>query len=91
MNKTGKYELRSQSKSMGPTMNIGKEGLTPATIEEVKTQLRRNKLIKIKVLKSFAETMDKKEVGKKLSEETNSVLIDNVGFVYVLADPSIVK
>lgn len=86
-----KMQLRSKSKTMGPTMSIGKEGLTSSVVEEIKRQLRQKKLIKIKMLQALAEITDKKELAKKLVEETGGILIDHIGFTYVLADKSIVK
>jgi len=85
-----KYELRSKAKTMNPNMNIGKEGLTESVVEEIKRQLRQKKLIKIKMLQNIADKVDKKEIAKQLEEKTGGVLIDNVGFTYVLAIKGIV-
>jgi RNA-binding protein len=85
-----KYTLRSRSKRMDTTMSIGKGGLTPSVIAEIKRQLHKRKLIKVKMLSSLADTVDKKAIGKELAEATNAVLIDQIGFVYVLAEKSTV-
>ena len=86
-----KYELRSRGRTLSPIMNIGKEGLTPAVVKEIKEQLRKKKLIKIKMLGTVADTKDKKAIAKELAELTDSVLVDHIGFVYVLADKALVR
>ncbi len=86
-----KMELRSKAKTMNPDMNLGKAGLTPSVITEIKTKLRQKKLIKIKMLPSLSEGSDKKEIAKKLAAETDSILIDHIGFTYVLAEKSTVE
>jgi RNA-binding protein len=86
-----KYELRSKAKRMEPNLNLGKEGLTESVVEEIKRQLRRNKLIKIKMLPSMSDKADKKQIAKELELKTGAVLIDSIGFTYVLAVKSVVK
>ena len=71
-------------------MNIGKEGLTETVIEEVKRQLRQKKLIKIKMMQALAQQSNKDEIAKQLAEATESLLVDRVGFIIVLASKSVV-
>jgi RNA-binding protein len=58
--------------------------LTDNTIKEIEKQLKKRRLIKIKMLRAFFEGKNKKEVAKEIAEKTNSILIDSVGFVVVL-------
>jgi len=58
--------------------------LTENTIKEIKKQLNKKKLIKVKLLRAFVKGKDKKLIANKIAEETNSKLIDMVGFVIVL-------
>ena len=71
-------------------MNIGKDGITETVIEEVKRQLRQKKLIKIKMMQALAQQSDKNEIAQQLAEATESILIDRIGFVIVLANKSLV-
>ncbi len=79
-----KIQLRSKARLLEPILMIGKNGLSPGTIEEVKKQLKEKKLIKIKILKSALRNQDRKEFAKELAEKTSSEIIEQVGFVIVL-------
>ena len=54
-------QLIERSKAIEPTIRIGKSGITESQIEEIKKQLKKRKLIKIKFLRSFIESNDKKQ------------------------------
>ena len=77
-------ELKSKAMLLEPIINVGKAGLTDSVIEEIKVQLKKRKLIKIKFLKSALKDKDKKELAQELVEKTNAQLIHKVGFVVVL-------
>ncbi len=77
-------KLKENAKILEPVIRIGKNGLTESTIKEIKKQLNKKKLVKVKLLRAFVEGKDKKLVADKIAEETNSRLIDLVGFVVVL-------
>ncbi len=44
----------------------------------------QSQLIKIKFLRSAIENADRKELAKEILEKTDSILIEQVGFVIVL-------
>jgi RNA-binding protein len=77
-------KLKEKAKTLEPVIRIGKNGLTENTIKEIKKQLNKKKLIKVKLLKAFVKGKDKKLVANKIAEETNSKVIDLVGFVVIL-------
>jgi len=79
-----KQKLVEQAKFLEPILRIGKSGLTPGAIEEIKKQLKKRKLIKLKFLKPALEGKDRKELAKEIAEKTGSELIHQVGFVVVL-------
>lgn len=79
-----KMGLRSKAKTLEPIVRIGKNGLTEGTVNEIKTQLKKKKLIKIKLLKSFIQDQNKKELTKKIESLTDSEIIESVGFILVL-------
>ena len=79
-----KKDLISKSKTLEPIMRIGKSGLTDSVIIEIKKQVHRRKLIKIKFLRAAIEDKKKKDFAKEIAERTNSELIHQVGFVIVL-------
>ncbi len=79
-----KIQLRAKSKTIEPVLRIGKNGLTEGMINEIKLQLKKRKLIKIKLLKSFVQDKDKKLLVQEIAHSTNSEIIESVGFILVL-------
>jgi len=77
-------KLKEKAKTLEPVIRIGKNGLTESTIKEIKKQLNKKKLIKVKFLRAFISDKNKKEVAKEIAEKTSSQLIYMVGFVVVL-------
>lgn len=77
-------ELKSKSNQLHVMVRIGKNGITDNTIEEISKNLKAHKLIKIKLLKSFPELENRKEIAKSLAEKTGSQLIQATGFTIVL-------
>lgn len=79
-----KKELKNKGKLLEPIIRIGKNGLKDSVIDEINKHLKKRKLIKIKFLKSFIKGEDRKRIAQEIATKTNSVLIDQVGFVAVL-------
>lgn len=77
-------ELRGMAARMEATTHIGKNGITPSIIEEISRQLKDNKLIKVKLLKSAVEEMPREEIAKQLAEKTRAELIEVKGNTVVL-------
>jgi len=77
--------LRSRSKLLTPVGFIGKAELSENVLEELRRQLKAKKLIKIKVHKAFYEGKDKKERAQFVADQLNADLIDQVGFMVVVA------
>ena len=84
MNKRIK-ELRAKAHTLDPVGFIGKEGMSPGTIEELKRQLKEKKLIKIKVSKILFEDKDKKEVAENIALALGGILIEQKGHTVVVA------
>ena len=78
-------DLMEKAKALEPQIRIGKNGLTANALEEIKSQLKKKKIIKIKILKSALDLKDKKEIVKDLQQMTESKVILQVGFVVVLS------
>ncbi|MFW5891320.1 MAG: YhbY family RNA-binding protein [bacterium] len=76
--------LLDRSKAISPILWIGKKGITDSVIDELKKLLKKKKLVKIKLLRSFIEENNKKEVAKNLAIKTDSMIINVVGFTITL-------
>lgn len=79
-----KNKLKDKAKKIEATIRIGKNGLTYTMLDEIKKQLKTKKLVKIKMLKTFIEDKNKKEVAEEIATKCKAVLIDLVGFVVVI-------
>lgn len=67
-------------------LQLGKKGITEAFIREVKNRLKKQNVIKIKILKSFRKstTMDRREIAKYIAEKTGARVIDVRGYTFIL-------
>ena len=65
------------------TVQIGKDGITEGVINEIKTQLKKRKIIKIKFLQN-ADRENFKEKVKELAEKCNADVVEIRGFTAVL-------
>lgn len=69
---------------MESSTHIGKNGVTPSLIEELARQLKDNKLVKVKLLKSALDELSREEIAKQLAAKTGSELIEVKGNTVVL-------
>lgn len=76
MEKEKLYQLKSEASKISPILNIGKNGITDTLIEELNKQIKANRLVKVKILKSAEEGKDLKVIADELAEATRSTVID---------------
>ena len=77
-------ELLKKGRQLSPSLRIGKSGLNEEIIKEIKLQLKKKKMVKVKFLRSYIENKNKREEGLQLAKRTNSEFLYSVGFVVVL-------
>ena len=73
-------DSRKIAHRLDPVIRVGKEGITDSLIEQIKTYIKKHKMIKVKFLK----VDNKDEKFKELAERTNTELIHQIGFTIVL-------
>jgi RNA-binding protein len=83
MEKKRIIELRGKAQQLRPSVHVGKEGITPAIIDELSQQLKKNKLVKVKLLSSFEA--DRRESAERLAHVSCSILVEIRGKTVVLA------
>jgi RNA-binding protein len=76
-------ELRGKAQALPATVHIGKEGITQTIIDEIVKQLKKTKLVKVKLLPALEK--DRDEAGSELAKATTSVLVEVRGRTVVLA------
>ena len=74
--------LRKEANGIETIVFVGKTGVTENTVVEVNNALRAREIIKGKVLENSFITP--RQVAEKLSEETNSEVIQVIGSKFVL-------
>jgi RNA-binding protein len=82
--KEARKELMRRALELSPTVHVGKDGLKDSLYEEITAQLKKARLIKIKVL-SNAES-DTREAADAIATATDSVAVDVRGSVIILTD-----
>lgn len=76
-------ELRGRGQKLQPTVYVGKEGITSSVLEEISRQLKKSKLIKVRLLPSLES--DRKMAGEHLASESHAVLVEVRGRTVLLA------
>ena len=74
-----------------PHCILGKSGITEEFVNHVIKLLKRYKIIKVKALKSMATTSNMRTIANRLSEQTNSYVIDLRGKTFILSKTPIEK
>lgn len=84
MEKEKLYRLKAEANQLSPILNIGKNGITETLIEELNKQIKANRLVKVRVLKSAEEGKDLKDIAEEIAAATRSTLIEVRGRTVVL-------
>lgn len=84
-------KLARKARGLEPVMRLGKKGLTENAVAELRRQLRKKKLMRVRLLPSFFENVPKKEVFMRVAESCGGILVDATGFVIALASKKEVK
>ena len=71
-----------------PTVWIGKSGASPELVTEIGKQLKRNKYVKCKILKSALSEQETKQITATVAEQTGSTLVEVRGHTFILFKPS---
>ena len=79
-----KIMLKSKAKALEPVVRVGKSGLSDSMVEEINKNLRKRKLIKIKLLKPSYKIQGKENLIGLIVQKTGSDLVESVGNVIVL-------
>ena len=81
-------EILSRSKALRPIVQIGKNGLSEGSLEEIQKHLKKRNLIKVKCLRySINPELDAKtqldEMAARISKKTAAEIISITGFAMV--------
>ncbi len=82
--KDARKELMRRANELNATVRVGKDGLGQGLFDEITAQLKKNRLIKAKVLSN--SDGDAKEMAEAIAEATGCIVVDVRGGVMVLTD-----
>ncbi|MEM4755507.1 MAG: hypothetical protein QW594_00020 [Candidatus Woesearchaeota archaeon] len=66
------------------TMRLGKQGLSIGVLQELKGQLKRRGIIKIRMLKTYPFQADRKSEAIRIAQVADADLVGIVGYFIVL-------
>jgi putative YhbY family RNA-binding protein len=79
-----KRHVRHELKEEGPTIWVGKEGLSPQVTAQVESQLQRTRMVKIRILKSALQAETAKAIATRTAEQVNAALVEVRGHVFII-------
>ncbi|MBE6522214.1 MAG: YhbY family RNA-binding protein [Thermoplasmata archaeon] len=82
--KDARKELMRRANEINPTVHVGKDGLDQGLFDEITVQLKKNRLIKVKVLSNSEDGA--KDAAAAIEENTGAVIVDVRGGVIVVTD-----
>jgi len=82
-----KRRIRRKMSAERPTIRVGKEGATRKVVDEVSRQLENREIVKVRILKTALKEKSAKYLASKISEQTDSTLIDLRGHTFILYKP----
>lgn len=82
--KDARKELIRRANELNPTVHVGKDGLDQGVYDEINNQLKKNRLIKIRVLSNSDDNA--KGTAETIAEVTGAVVVDVRGGVIILTD-----
>ena len=82
MKKIDRLNYKARAHKIGVSVLIGKAGLSEKVIDEINSQLKAHKLIKIKV--SSNDKLYRNQIQEKICKITDSVVINKIGKILVI-------
>lgn len=74
-----------ESKEDIPVIQVGKNGVTEQLIVEIKKYLKKNRTLKVRILKSaYSEREDKKKIAEDVSAKCKVKLVDLRGNTFII-------
>lgn len=77
------HKKRAEANQLPVSLQIGKHGITDATIAELQGQLKKNHLVKVRLLRSATHESGDQEQAERLAEATGATLVDVRGHTAV--------
>jgi RNA-binding protein len=79
-----KRRIKRELSMEKPTIWIGKGGASQDVVKEIASQLDRNEMVKIKILKSALENTTVKQFASKIATMADASLVEIRGHTFIL-------
>ncbi len=85
-----KKKIKAKKAQSRPDIHIGKKGVTQQVLNEIENRLKREGVVKIRILRSAIETtgMDRRELARFVAEKLGVRLVEVRGRTFILAKES---
>lgn len=86
MSKEERFEKKKKEVLLSqPSVILGKKGITKDFIDHLKKIIKREKIVKVKALKSAVAGNDINSIAKEIARKTNTNLIDVRGKTFMIS------
>ena len=76
------YALRKRSRQIEPALRIGKHGITEQVCKHIDMLLKKQKLVKIKLLQNCSVTPE--EAIAAITKRNDAIVVDRIGLTFSL-------
>jgi len=90
MNETtaGKKRQIKRALAQGnPTVFVGKSGASQELLKEIEKQLKKEEMVKVRILKSVLAHDEARQIASKIAEQTEASLVEVRGHTFMLYKP----
>jgi RNA-binding protein len=87
MSRISRAELKRMGTEIKSSIHVGKGGISENLIEEIRSQLKKDKIVKIKILE--AAGLERMTAAKELADRTRSELVEVRGNTILLCEASL--
>jgi RNA-binding protein len=79
-----KRRVKRRLSEENPTIWIGKSGVSEELLKEIRKQLDKKEMVKIKILRSALEREETRQIALRISEQTEASLVEIRGHTFML-------
>jgi putative YhbY family RNA-binding protein len=79
-----KRHVKSTLAQGKPTVCVGKNGASRDVLEEIEKQLKKQEMVKVRILKTALAHEEAKQIAIKIAEQTEASLVEVRGHTFML-------
>ena len=82
-----KRDVKRKLAQGNPTVCVGKGGASQELLKEIGRQLKKEEMVKIRILKSVLAHDEAKQMASRIAEQTEASLVEVRGHTFMLYKP----